>query len=56
MLDERPPIARVPFIDGSVRPVHEDADGRLFVIAEVVTVYGTRVRADDAGEPVIAGR
>lgn len=51
--DERLPIARIPFVDGTMRPVYEDAGGRQFVIAGAVMIYGTRTRPDDADEPVI---
>jgi hypothetical protein len=38
--DERLPIARIPFTDGTVRPVYEDAAGRPFVIDGGALVYG----------------
>jgi hypothetical protein len=51
--DERLPIARIPFTDGSVRAVYEDADGRQFVIDNDRMVYGTWFLPDYADEPPV---
>jgi hypothetical protein len=54
MPDERRPIAPVPFTDGTVRPVYEDAEGRRFVsdgeVLRDVSSPGRRRRAGNRGE------
>jgi hypothetical protein len=41
------PIACIPFTDGAVPPVHEDADGRQYVEEEGERVYGVWVLPDE---------
>jgi hypothetical protein len=44
---ERRPIAEIGFVDGTVRPVFEDLDGRQYVEDNGERVYGMWVFVDE---------
>jgi hypothetical protein len=54
MTRKRQPVALIPLTDGVERDVHQDKDGRQFVMDdEGDKVYGYWILMDDSDEPAI---